>query len=804
MIIPNAVRRTLASRLISVVFASCAASSSMTSPKEASSIYDFSVKDIDSNDVSMERYKGRVLIIVNVATECGYTNRNYEQLQQLYDRYQSKGLSIAAFPCNQFGHQARLQEPKCELDIKKFATETYKVTFDMYSKIDVNGKNAHPLWVYLREKQSGTLGSFIKWNFTKFLVDRAGQPVKRFGPNEDPEEPKPEAEIKKFATEKYNVTFDMYAKIDVNGNDAHPLWVYLKAKQGGTLGSFIKWNFTKFLIDRTGQPVKRFGPKEAPEVTEETVKKIFSPYGAIYEVRLPMKDGRAAGFAFVQYINFPDAVKALKNMNAKLVQNRTVAIDWAVPKETYVAAQIEEKCKSENSQVESRVLKKLESSGALGQPFVESSSFKSEDRAQESKDAEDPTEPAKKRSKLSEKPTKNVADKGISDGRTLFIRQEEIGIAFRFLQRFRNLSFEVTDQQLKEFFANYGPVKYALVCRYKGTNHSKGTAFVQFSEKASVDKCFQAAANGLLTMGSSTVSLCRAVTREDLNKIKLQRAQETAKKPKDVRNLHLLSHSVIEKESPHAETMSAADKRRRERIELANQAKLRNLNIFVSTCRLVIHNLPLTLMDSQLKSICYKAVKNDTARIKECRIMRDLNRVNSDNIGRSLGYGFVEFTEHEHALCCLKALNNNPDIFTDEKRPIVEFSLENKLVLDMKKQRQERAQARQKAALANRTDELTERNRKLIPKNDRSSEAAKRAEKRKERRLFFTNRADWFAHKKRQKINKKLQKGRLRKSHFKKADNNLPTAKPVNAKSTAEESVKSRKTPNQVHRWYND
>ncbi|CDW60199.1 RRM 1 domain containing protein [Trichuris trichiura] len=457
-------------------------------------------------------------------------------------------------------------------------------------------------------------------------------------------------------------------------------------------------------------------------VTEEAVKEIFSPYGTIYEVRLPMKDGHAAGFAFVQYINFPDAVKALKNLNAKRVQNRTVAVDWAVPKETYVAAQIEEKCKSENSQVESRVLKKLESSGALGQSFVESSSFKKEDRAQESKHTEGLTEPVKKSSRLSEKVAKNAVDKGISDGRTIFIRQGNVGVAVKFLRISGTCRL-----------TNYGHVKYALVCCYKGTSHSKGTAFVQFFEKTSVDKCFQAAVNGRLTVGSSIVSLCQAIAREDLNKIKLQRAQETAKKPKDVRNLHLLSHSVIEKDSPHAETMSAADKRRRERMELTNQAKLRNLNIFVSTSRLVIHNLPLTLMDSQLKSICYKAVENANARIKECRIMRDLNRVNSDNIGRSLGYAFVEFTEHEHALCCLKALNNNPNIFTDEKRPIVEFSLENKLVLDMKRRRQERAQARQKAALANRIDGAAEEKTKFVPKNVRNSEAAKRAEKRKER-----------------------------------------------------------------------
>uniref|UniRef100_A0A5S6QW89 Glutathione peroxidase n=1 Tax=Trichuris muris TaxID=70415 RepID=A0A5S6QW89_TRIMR len=139
----------------------------MTSPEGASSIYGFNATDIDFNNVSMERYRGFVVVI----------------LQQLYEEYRECGLRIAAFPCNQFGGQ----EPKSEPEIKKFATETHNVTFDMYSKIKVNGKDAHPLWVYLKAKQGGILGSFIKWNFTKFLVDRTGQPVKRFGPKEAPE-----------------------------------------------------------------------------------------------------------------------------------------------------------------------------------------------------------------------------------------------------------------------------------------------------------------------------------------------------------------------------------------------------------------------------------------------------------------------------------------------------------------------------------------------------------------------------------------------------------------------------------------
>lgn len=151
--------------------------------KKASSIYEFTVKDIDGQEVSLEKYRGHVCIIVNVASKWGMTDKNYKQLQALYDEFaDSKGLRILGFPCNQFGSQ----EPGTNEEIKKFATEKYGVKFDMFSKIDVNGSNADPLWQYLKKMQSGTLGDFIKWNFTKFIINKEGIPVARFAPNAEP------------------------------------------------------------------------------------------------------------------------------------------------------------------------------------------------------------------------------------------------------------------------------------------------------------------------------------------------------------------------------------------------------------------------------------------------------------------------------------------------------------------------------------------------------------------------------------------------------------------------------------------
>ncbi|GBP41384.1 Phospholipid hydroperoxide glutathione peroxidase [Eumeta japonica] len=150
--------------------------------EKASTIYEFTVKDINGRNVKLDRYKGHVAIIVNVASQCGLTDTNYKQLNELYEKYgDTKGLRILAFPCNQFNGQ----EPGDFKEIINF-TRGKNVKFDVFEKIDVNGANAHPLWKFLKHKLTGTMGDFIKWNFSKFIIDKKGVPVERLGPNVDP------------------------------------------------------------------------------------------------------------------------------------------------------------------------------------------------------------------------------------------------------------------------------------------------------------------------------------------------------------------------------------------------------------------------------------------------------------------------------------------------------------------------------------------------------------------------------------------------------------------------------------------
>jgi glutathione peroxidase len=147
------------------------------------SVYDFSARTIDANDLALSSYRGHPLLIVNVASKCGFTPQ-YAGLEALYKKYHPRGLEVLGFPCDQFGHQ----EPGDEAEIKKFCSLNYNVSFPMFAKINVNGKDAHPLYKYLKETRSGILGlEAIKWNFTKFLVDKDGVPVKRYAPADKPE-----------------------------------------------------------------------------------------------------------------------------------------------------------------------------------------------------------------------------------------------------------------------------------------------------------------------------------------------------------------------------------------------------------------------------------------------------------------------------------------------------------------------------------------------------------------------------------------------------------------------------------------
>jgi glutathione peroxidase len=146
------------------------------------SFYDFKAKSLQGKEISMEEYKGKTVLVVNTASKCGFTPQ-FGGLEKLYEKYSDKGLVILGFPCNQFANQ----EPGDEKSISEGCLLNYGVTFPMFSKIEVNGSNAHPVYKYLKSSLPGFPGNRIKWNFTKFLIDTGGKPVKRFSPATEPD-----------------------------------------------------------------------------------------------------------------------------------------------------------------------------------------------------------------------------------------------------------------------------------------------------------------------------------------------------------------------------------------------------------------------------------------------------------------------------------------------------------------------------------------------------------------------------------------------------------------------------------------
>ena len=146
------------------------------------SVYDFTAKSLSGEDIPLKRFEGQVLLIVNTASKCGFTPQ-YEGLEALHRELSPRGFAVLGFPCNQFGGQ----EPGSAKDIADFCESKYDVSFPLFAKIDVNGSGAHPLYDYLKGEKSGLLGSSIKWNFTKFLIDRSGRAVARHAPTATPQ-----------------------------------------------------------------------------------------------------------------------------------------------------------------------------------------------------------------------------------------------------------------------------------------------------------------------------------------------------------------------------------------------------------------------------------------------------------------------------------------------------------------------------------------------------------------------------------------------------------------------------------------
>ncbi|XP_045711707.1 RNA-binding protein 28 isoform X2 [Phyllostomus hastatus] len=465
--------------------------------------------------------------------------------------------------------------------------------------------------------------------------------------------------------------------------------------------------------------------------SEDDLKTVFAKYGAVLEVSIPRKpDGKMRGFAFVQFKNLLEAGKALKSMNMKEIKGRMIAVDWAVAKDKYKSTQSasapgEEKRpepkhqqlgKENGRKAEGRGEEDRDDDGHMEEEEEEGDDDddgddddeEEEEKRKESKVAKpvqihkraanraappesSEEDPSEEDSGLEDsdggvqvsKKKKRKLPSDVNEGKTVFIR---------------NLSFDSEEEDLGELLQQFGDLKYVRIVLHPDTEHSKGCAFAQFMTQEAAQKCLAAASpeaeGGGLKLDGRQLKVDLAVTRDEAAKLRTKKV----KKPSGTRNLYLAREGLIRAGTKAAEGVSAADMAKRERFELLKHQKLKDQNIFVSRTRLCLHNLPKAVDDKQLRKLLLNATSGEKGvRIKECRVMRDLRGVRGKIKGQSLGYAFAEFQEHEHALAALRHVNNNPEIFGPQKRPIVEFSLEDRRKLKIKELRIQRSQQQVKS-----------------------------------------------------------------------------------------------------------
>ncbi|KAK6732426.1 hypothetical protein RB195_016668 [Necator americanus] len=410
---------------------------------------------------------------------------------------------------------------------------------------------------------------------------------------------------------------------------------------------------------------------------KEDLQNVCSKFGVFTEIVLPASKkmpGRIAGFAFVQFKSREAAEKAKDYFNANKFQDRMVAADWALPKDTYETAaeeereQLKKKIKLEKEDDAKDVKKvKPESSSSKGVQKLRSQDDNDESEDESDEEIEDGKDRVSG-SDDEDNDEESGSEDSEDDGRT----KKDVAIDEQRVVFLRNLSFDTTNETLKAEMEKYGEVKLAVCCKFRESGHPKGTAFVHFSSADEAKACLDAIEKGLEIDGRE-IKGSIAIQRENAAEIQ---KRKSVKVPEDKRNLRLIRFALIREGTSAAKGMSSEDAHKRQRLAELSRKKLENLHMFVSPTRLMIHNLPMSITDEKLKQICRDAT-GCAGVITECRIWKDTSKVDANGNPRSKGFAFVNFAEHKDALACLQKLNNNPTTFTNEKRPIVEFSIEN-------------------------------------------------------------------------------------------------------------------------------
>ncbi|XP_057878668.1 RNA-binding protein 28 [Melospiza georgiana] len=479
------------------------------------------------------------------------------------------------------------------------------------------------------------------------------------------------------------------------------------------------------------------------QCSEEELRALFAPFGPVVELNLPRKpDGTPRGFAFVQLRNLREAAAALRGLNGAQLKGRPLAVDWAVAKDKYQGTQgppktpegkekgegkkemeeeeeeeeEEDEGKDEENEEEEEEEEEEEAAQAPRQSPKRGSGARAglghrkkkkveEDEDEEDEEEEEQEEDEEKdedeededeedeegedededdEDEEEEPPRRRQRPSDVAEGRTVFIR---------------NLSFDTEEEELEESLAKFGGLCYVRLVLHPNTGTPKGSAFAQFETPEGAQKCIQAAQEGPegggLRLGGRQLRVDPALSREQARGL----PGGSARPRGGTRNLYLAREGAIRPGSRAAEGVSDSDMAKRARFEELKRRRLQDPNVAVSRTRLCLHNLPKALDSARLRALLRQTLRGTTnratPRITECRVMRELR-----GQGKSLGFAFVEFGEHEEALGALRRLNNNPELFGAHKRPIVEFALEDRRKLRLREQRIQRGLLKAKAKAA--------------------------------------------------------------------------------------------------------